>query len=218
MGLSLSPSGAETFRLLTATLWGRSSRARHWVSPSRPYLLGQYADSATNPISADLLLMFTTLPPPRSFMEGRNAFVRAKGALRFTAITLSQWGIAISSKVSHGLVAALFTRTSSPPYVSRVPSTTLLIPSSVDMSAGTASASPPPLIDASTDASSSTLRATITTSAPSRAYANAMALPKPLPEPVTKTALSLSLPMVDSSRAGHKSHICMRPRKHRSSR
>jgi hypothetical protein len=102
-------------REFTATLWGFSSRARHCVRPSRPYFEGQYADSATNPISADFELTLMTLPPPRAFIAGRNALERRKGARRFTAMVLSQSSTVVSSTVFQGLVAALFTKTSSPP-------------------------------------------------------------------------------------------------------
>ena len=70
-----------------------------------------------------------TLPLPSAFMVPRKALVSRKGARRLTSSVLSQSSTVISSRVFQGLVAALFTRTSSLPNLSRTSSLSLLISS-----------------------------------------------------------------------------------------
>ena len=56
------------------------------------------------------------LPPLRSFMEGKHSLARSKQAFTLTFITLSNTSFSMASTGANtGLVAALFTKISTPP-------------------------------------------------------------------------------------------------------
>src|SRR5215471_159295 len=105
----------------------------------------------------------------------------------------------------------LLTRTSTPPKCPAVSATTLLMPSEVVRSAGTASTSAPVSrrISPAAACRSASVRAQIVTRAPSRASASAHALPRPLLDAATSATLPFS---PRSTRPGRLADAGERPR------